>query len=206
MAFAASPIGSGWFDDNVPCTRACPVLTNAGRYVAAIAAGEDELAYRIARLPNPFPSICGRVCAAPCEIACRRGSIDQPIAIRALKRYVCERFGVESGHGSHVYADTIPKAPPRDERVAIVGSGPAGMACAHDLATYGYRPVVFEAQDRPGGMMVLGIPPYRLRRDVLQDEIRAILDMGVELRTGQALGRDFSLRSLRDEGFASVFL
>jgi NADPH-dependent glutamate synthase beta subunit-like oxidoreductase len=182
------------------------VLTNAGRYVAAIAAGDDELAYRIARLPNPFPSICGRVCAAPCEIACRRGSIDQPIAIRALKRYVCERFGVESGHGPHVYADTIPKAPPRDERVAIVGSGPAGMACAHDLATYGYRPVVFEGQDRPGGMMVLGIPPYRLRRDVLQDEIRAILDMGVELRTDQALGRDFSLGSLRDEGFASVFL
>lgn len=206
MAFAANPVGSEWFDDNVPCTRACPVLTNAGRYVAAIAAGDDELAYRIARLPNPFPSICGRVCAAPCEIACRRGSIDQPIAIRALKRYVCERFGVESGHGSRVYADAIPKAPPRDERVAIVGSGPAGMACAHDLATYGYRPVVFEAQDRPGGMMVLGIPPYRLRRDVLQDEIRAILDMGVELRTGQALGRDFSLRSLKDDGFASVFL
>jgi formate dehydrogenase beta subunit len=206
VSFEARPIGSDWFDDNVPCTRACPVLTNAGRYVAAIAAGDDELAYRIARLPNPFPSICGRVCAAPCEIACRRGSIDQPIAIRALKRYVCERFGVESGHGSHVYADAIPKAPARDERVAIVGSGPAGMACAHDLATYGYRPVVFEAQDRPGGMMVLGIPPYRLRRDVLQDEIRAILDMGVELRTGQALGRDFSLRSLKDDGFASVFL
>ena len=206
MRFEANPVGSEWFDDNVPCTRACPVLTNAGRYVAAIAAGDDELAYRIARLPNPFPSICGRVCAAPCEIACRRGSIDQPIAIRALKRYVCERFGVESGHGPRVYADAIHKAPPRDERVAIVGSGPAGMACAHDLATYGYRPVVFEAQDRPGGMMVLGIPPYRLRRDVLQDEIRAILDMGVELRMGQALGRDFTLGSLRDEGFASVFL
>ncbi len=206
MRFEANPVGSEWFDDNVPCTRACPVLTNAGRYVAAIAAGDDELAYRIARLPNPFPSICGRVCAAPCEIACRRGSIDQPIAIRALKRYVCERFGVESGHGPHVYADAIPKAPPRDERIAIVGSGPAGMACAHDLATYGYRPVVFEAQDRPGGMMVLGIPPYRLRRDVLQDEIRAILDMGVELRMGQTLGRDFTLGSLRDEGFASVFL
>ena len=93
----------------MPCTRACPVLTNAGRYVAAIAAGDDELAYRIARLPNPFPSICGRVCAAPCEIACRRGSIDQPIAIRALKRYVCERFGVESGHGPHVYADADPE-------------------------------------------------------------------------------------------------
>ena len=206
MRFGAAGVGAEWFDANVPCTQACPVLTNAGRYVAAIAAGDDELAYRIARLPNPFPSICGRVCAAPCEIACRRGSIDQPIAIRALKRYVCEKFGVESGHGSNVYAGSMPMSPPREERVAIVGAGPAGMACAHDLATYGYRPVVFEAQDRPGGMMVLGIPPYRLRRDVLQDEIRAILDMGVELRTGRALGRDFSLRSLKEEGFAAVFL
>jgi NADPH-dependent glutamate synthase beta subunit-like oxidoreductase/ferredoxin len=206
VAFQAGAVGAEWFDANVPCTRACPVLTNAGRYVAAIAAGDDELAYRIARLPNPFPSICGRVCAAPCEIACRRGSIDQPIAIRALKRYVCERFGVESGMGEHVYRDAAPMAPSRPERIAIVGAGPAGLACAHDLATYGYRPVVFEAQDRPGGMMVLGIPSYRLRRDILQQEIRAILDMGVELRTGEALGRDFTLRSLKDDGFEAVFL
>ena len=206
MRFTTQPVGAEWFDDNVPCTRACPVITNAGRYVTAIAAGDDELAYRIARLPNPFPSICGRVCAAPCEVACRRGQIDEPIAIRALKRYVTERYGVESGHGSHVYRDAAPTSAPRDERVAIVGAGPAGMACAHDLATFGYRPVVFEAQDRPGGMMVLGIPPYRLRRDLLQDEIRAILDMGVELRTNQRLGRDFTLSSLKDEGFEAVFL
>lgn len=206
VAFTARPVSAEWFDDNVPCTTACPVLTNAGRYVAAIAAGDDELAYRIARLPNPFPSICGRVCAAPCEIACRRGDIDAPIAIRALKRYVCEKFGVESGYGARLYKEAAAAAPARSERVAIIGSGPAGMSCAHDLATYGYRPVVFEAQDRPGGMMVLGIPPYRLRRDLLQDEIRAILDMGVELRTGQALGRDFTLRSLKDDGFAAAFL
>jgi NADPH-dependent glutamate synthase beta subunit-like oxidoreductase len=206
VSFSAGAVGAEWFDANVPCTQACPVLTNAGRYVAAIAAGDDELAYRIARLPNPFPSICGRVCAAPCEIACRRGSIDQPIAIRALKRYVCEHFGVESGHGEHVYRDAVPIAPARDERVAIVGAGPAGLACAHDLATYGYRPVVFEAQDRPGGMMVLGIPSYRLRRDILQEEIRAILDMGVELRTGMRLGREFTLRSLKEDGFEAVFL
>jgi formate dehydrogenase (NADP+) beta subunit len=204
-AFAARTVDGTWFDENVPCTRACPVLTNAGRYVAAIAAGDDALAYDIARLPNPFPSICGRVCAAPCELACRRGAIDQPIAIRALKRYVCERFGVEAGAAS-AYAAAAPAAPAREERIAIVGAGPAGLACAHDLATYGYRPVVFEAQDRAGGMMVLGIPPYRLRRDLMEEEIRAILGMGVELRTGTALGRDFSLGSLADDGFAAVFL
>ena len=134
MRFATQPVGAEWFDDNVPCTRACPVLTNAGRYVTAIAAGDDELAYRIARLPNPFPSICGRVCAAPCEVACRRGAIDEPIAIRALKRYVTERYGVESGHGNHVYRDAAPTAPARDEKIAMIGAGPAGMACAHDLA------------------------------------------------------------------------
>ncbi len=206
MTFSARQVGAEWFDDNVPCTRACPVLTMAGRYVAAIAAGDDRLAYEIARLPNPFPSICGRVCAAPCEIACRRGSIDQPIAIRALKRYVCEDFGVESPHGEEVYHRATTIAPPRSERVAVIGSGPAGLACAHDLATFGYRPVVFEAADRPGGQMVLSIPSYRLRRDVLQDEIDAVLNMGVELRTETALGRDFTVRSLRDEGFEAVFL
>jgi NADPH-dependent glutamate synthase beta subunit-like oxidoreductase len=202
--FTARSVDGAWFDDNVPCTRACPVLTNAGRYVAAIAAGDDALAYDIARLPNPFPSICGRVCAAPCEIACRRGSIDEPIAIRALKRYVCEGFGVESQ--ASAYAQAVCLAPRRDERVAIIGAGPAGLACAHDLVSYGFQPVVFEAQDRAGGMMVLGIPPYRLRRDLIEQEIQAILDLGVELRTNQMLGRDFSLASLRADGFASVFL
>jgi formate dehydrogenase beta subunit len=206
VRFAAQPVGGEWFDDNVPCTRACPVLTNAGRYVAAIAAGDDQLAYEIARLPNPFPSICGRVCAAPCEVACRRGAIDEPIAIRALKRFACERHGIESRDGDRTYRAMFPRLAPRDERIAVVGAGPAGLACAHDLAMYGYRPVVFEAQDRPGGMMVLGIPPYRLRREVLQDEVRAILELGVELRTGRRLGGDFSLGSLQDEGFAAVFL
>ena len=161
MTFQAVPVDARWLDANVPCTQACPVLTNAGRYVTAIAQGDDDLAYLTARMPNPFPSICGRVCAAPCEIACRRGLIDEPIAIRALKRFACEHAGVESEEGARMWRRGVELMPRRGERVAIVGAGPAGLACAHDLAAYGYQSVVFEGQDRPGGMMVLGIPTYR---------------------------------------------
>ncbi len=206
MRFQTVPAGGEWLDENVPCTRGCPVLTTAGRYVSAIAAGDDDLAYLTARMPNPFPSICGRVCAAPCELACRRGAIDEPIAIRALKRFACEHGGVESDQGDRMWRRAVRTMPPRAERVAVIGAGPAGLACAHDLAAFGYRPVVFEAQDRPGGMMVLGIPPYRLRREVMEGEIRAILDLGVEIRTGARLGRDFSLSSLRDDGFDGIFV
>jgi formate dehydrogenase beta subunit len=206
VRFQATAIGPEWLDQNVPCTQACPVLTLAGRYVSAIAAGDDDLAYLTARMPNPFPSICGRVCAAPCELACRRGVIDEPIAIRALKRFACEHAGVESQEGEPLWREAVQVMPRRSGRVAVIGSGPAGLACAHDLAAYGYSAVVFEAQDRPGGMMVLGIPTYRLRRDVLEAEIRAILDLGVELRTGMTLGRDFSLASLKGEGFDAAFL
>lgn len=205
MRFRSHAVGAAWYDDNVPCTRACPVLTNAGRYVSQIAAGDDELAFLMARMPNPFPSICGRVCAAPCELACRRGDIDESIAIRALKRWACERAGVESAYAERLWREAVERMPRRGETVGVVGAGPAGLACAHDLAVYGYRPVVFDAADRPGGMMVLGIPTYRLRREILQAEIRAILGLGVELRTEQVLGRDFTLSSLREE-FDAVFL
>ncbi|HZD16565.1 MAG TPA: NAD(P)-binding protein, partial [Actinomycetota bacterium] len=156
MRFQTRPAGPEWFDANVPCTQACPVLTQAGRYVTAISHEDDRLAYLTARMPNPFPSICGRVCAAPCELACRRGDIDQPIAIRALKRFACEAWGVESAAGDSVWREAAAAAPKTGERVAVIGSGPAGMAAAHDLAAYGHSPTVFEAEDRLGGMMVLG--------------------------------------------------
>jgi len=194
----------GWLESNFPCMQACPVHTQAGRYVALIAQGRYEEAYRYARVPNPFASICGRVCGHPCEPACRRGQLDLPISIRALKRFVTERHGPESRNP----VDVFPERPQvtRPEKIAIIGSGPAGMSAAHDLALLGYAVTVFEAAAVPGGMMHLGIPEYRLPRDVLQAQIREILDLGPELRLNSRLGRDFSLEDLRRQGYKAVLL
>jgi formate dehydrogenase (NADP+) beta subunit len=193
-----------WLESNFPCMQACPVHTQAGRYVSLIAEGRYEEAYRYARVPNPFASICGRVCGHPCEPACRRGQLDMPISIRALKRFVTERHGPESRNPVDVFAGTT--RPVRPEKIAIIGSGPAGMSAAHDLALLGYPVTVFEAAPVPGGMMHLGIPEYRLPRDVLQAQIREILELGPELRINARLGRDFSLEDLRRQGYRAVLL
>jgi NADPH-dependent glutamate synthase beta subunit-like oxidoreductase len=194
-----------FYDENIPCLAACPVNTNAGMYVAAIADGDDEMAYLTARLPNPFASVCGRVCAAPCEDACRRGAIDRPIAIRALKRFVTEQYGTERGNGRVWEKVAAAPSVALPESVGIVGGGPAGMACAHDLRRLGYRVTVYEATDRLGGAMWLGIPEYRLDRGVLQADIDAILDLGVEVSFNTRLGVDVSLEELRSRHDA-VFL
>lgn len=198
---------SAYFQRLVSCREACPVHTDAGGYVRAIAEGRYEDAYIIARAPNPFASVCGRVYNAPCEVHCRRGALDAAVAIRALKRFVTERFGVESGRFdiAHVYAERAAVAA-SGKRIAVVGAGPAGLACAHDLALLGFRVTVFEAQQVAGGMLVLGVPAYRLPREIVQAEIDAILSLGSELRLGQRLGRDFSLADLRAQGFAAIFL
>ena len=193
-----------WLESNFPCMQACPVHTQAGRYVSLIAEGRYEEAYRYARVPNPFASICGRVCGHPCEPACRRGNYDLPISIRALKRFVTERHGPESRNPIDVFPDRAPIT--HTEKIAIIGSGPAGMSAAHDLALLGYPVTVFEAAAVPGGMMHLGIPEYRLPRDVLQAQIREILDLGPELRLNARLGRDFSLEDLRRQGYQAVLL
>jgi formate dehydrogenase beta subunit len=195
-----------FYDENIPCLAACPVHTNAGAYVAAIADGDDEFAYLTARLPNPFASVCGRVCAAPCEKACRRGEIDQPIAIRALKRFVTEKYGVEAGSDTWrtVAAPTGPDLP---QSIGIIGGGPAGMAAAHDLRRHGYRVTVYEATAQLGGMMKLGIPEYRLDRALLQAELDAIVSLGVEVRLNTRLGRDISfdeIRSSHDAVFIAI--
>jgi len=175
---------------------ACPAHTNAGRYVALIADGEFEEAYRTAREPNPLASICGRVCAHPCETACRRGDIDKPIAIRALKRFLTEQYGPESRHPVDVNAGRIqPKLP---FRIAIVGAGPVGLSAAHDLALMGYAVTIFEASQVAGGMLYLGLPEYRLPRDVVEAQVREILSTGdITLKLNQAAGRDFTIADLR---------
>jgi NADPH-dependent glutamate synthase beta subunit-like oxidoreductase/NAD-dependent dihydropyrimidine dehydrogenase PreA subunit len=180
-----------------PCQVACPAGTDAGRYVGLIAEGRYDDAYAVAAEVNPFPSVCGWICTAPCEVACRRGTLDEPISIRTLKRFAAE-------HG-HLPAIDRPPAR-RDKKVAIVGGGPAGMSAAFYLAQLGYGVTVLEAMPVPGGMMAIGIPSYRLPREVLQDEIQRILDLGVELRLDTAMGRDFSLSDLEHEGFDAVFL
>jgi NADPH-dependent glutamate synthase beta subunit-like oxidoreductase len=200
-----------YFSRQVLCREGCPVRTDSGGYVQAIAEGRFEEAYLIARAPNPFASICGRVCAAPCEAKCRRGALDAAVSIRALKRYVCEKFGVESENFDlgRVYPQL---RDPRRERigegrkVAVVGGGPAGLSCAHELALMGFSPTVFEAHDIAGGMLVLGVPEYRLPREIIQAEIAAIESLGVEIRRHSRLGRDFTLADLRQQGFEAVFL
>jgi NADPH-dependent glutamate synthase beta subunit-like oxidoreductase len=211
----------------VKCQIGCPVRTDAGRYVQLIAEGRDEAAYLVARSPNPFASVCGRVCAAPCEDACRRGPIDAPVSIRALKRFVTEQYGVESirpdtqdqlrGAGiaeGHRYAGHSPivPAPTGASRstnrpcVAVIGAGPAGMAAAHDLAQLGYGVTVFEAASEPGGMMRFGIPEYRLPRTLLAAEIDRIVRLGVTLTLNRPLDAAFGLAELRASGFDAVFL
>ena len=165
-------------------------------YVAAIADGDDELAYLTARLPNPFASVCGRVCAAPCEDACRRGEIDRPIAIRALKRFVTEQFGPET-ENPLPSSVVEPPAEERGESIGVIGGGPAGMACAHDLRRLGYQVTVYEATDRLGGAMWLGIPEYRLDRSVLDADLDAIVGLGVDVQLETVLGVDVIFDELR---------
>lgn len=194
----------------VKCRDACPVHTDACGYVTAIAEGRDLDAYKIARATNPFASICGRVCGAPCEANCRRGSLDSPITIRALKRFVNEQYGPETGDYTYYREGCNTKMLPPDqgdgERIAVVGAGVAGLTVAHDLVQLGYKVTVFEAHSTPGGMLTAGVPIYRLPRDLVRAEIDAILSMGVKLECNRRLGRDFTIESLRKEGYKAIFL
>ncbi len=194
---ADDPTGPGHAHPIAPCQAACPAGTDAGRYVGLVAEGRYDDAYAVAAEVNPFPSVCGWICTAPCEAACRRGVLDEPISIRTIKR-----FAVEHGKLPPVAAP----ATKRPDRVAIVGGGPAGMSAAYYLARLGYPVAVFEAMPVPGGMMAIGIPEYRLPREVLREEIDRIVGLGVELHLDAAMGRDYTLADLEKQGFRAIFL
>jgi len=198
-------VDQDWLHTNFPCMMACPAHTNAGRYVGLIAEGRFEEAYSYARSPNPMASICGRVCAHPCETACRRGEIDKPISIRGLKRFLTEKYGPESKNHIDINAGrTITRLP---FKVAVIGGGPVGLSAAHDLALMGYSVTIFEAAPVAGGMLYLGIPEYRLPRDVIEAQVREILDIGgIELKLNQAAGRDFTVSDLRRQGYDAILI
>ncbi len=204
-----------YWKQNIKCQTACPVHTDSRGYVRAIAEGDYEKAYWIARNPNPLASICGRICAAPCELSCRRGSIDHAVSIRALKRFVTEKYGVESfGDDHEKFAEELKKrlspgnasiigvAVKLSKPISIIGAGPAGLACAHELALMGYKPVIYEMEKIAGGMCATGIPPYRLPRELLAAEIDAIRALGVEIRLGVQIGKDLSIEKLHAESAA----
>ena len=232
--FSAFVPDLAFYQRAVKCQSACPVRTDARAYVTAIARGDYERAYLIARESNPFASTCGWVCGAPCEAACRRGQIDASVAIRALKRFVNDRYGVYLGEdgrqrrppawpaytgrpdefdpGNTVLPSSLGgieaargRAGPTGRRVAIVGAGPAGLSCAHDLALLGHEVTLFDAASVAGGMLRLGVPEYRLPRPLIDLEIEAILVLGPTLQLNQALGHDFTLNDLRRD-FDAVFV
>jgi NADH-quinone oxidoreductase subunit F len=185
-----------------PCHSTCPIGTEAWRYIAHIARGEYDDAYRVIREANPFPSVCARVCNHPCESKCRAGtSGGQAIAIRALKRFVTER------------ADPMTYEPVREKRatkdspqIAIIGAGPSGLTAAHYLSLKGYRITVFDAERKPGGMMFAAIPAYRLPREVIEREIDALLDENITLKLNTALGGQVTIDSLFNDGYKAVFV
>jgi formate dehydrogenase beta subunit len=184
--------------DCPPCQLACPILTDAREYIQLIAERKFEDAFASIRKLNPLPGVCGRICTHPCEAACKRGQVDEPIAIAALKRFAAD------GCGKDAY-----KAQPSEStghKVAVVGSGPAGLAAAHDLALLGHHVTIFEALSVLGGMLRVGVPAYRLPKDVLDEEIQAILDLGVEVKTGVRMGEEIKLADLFDRGYKAVFL
>ncbi len=179
-----------WFEENIGCENACPVNTRAPRYILAISQGDYDRAFLINREDNLFPAILGRICVHPCEEKCRRGLfIDSPISICSLKRASADHKGSPPPIKKVTHR--------REKRVAIIGAGPSGLSAAHDLARLGYEVTLYESYSIPGGMLNVGIPPYRLPREIVQEAIEEVKKIGVEMILNTPIGQELNLEELR---------
>ncbi len=184
--------------DKSPCANACPGQVNAHAYVTLIAQGRYEDAMQVIMRNLPLPGVLGRICPHPCETACRRGQVDEPVSICALKRFVADTVDLEKL--------PLPEIEKKSEKVAVIGSGPAGLTVAYFLALDGYDVTIYESLSVAGGMLRVGIPDYRLPPEVLDKEVRAITRLGVEIKYDAALGRDFTIDKLLGQGYRAVYL
>lgn len=185
--------------DLVPCREACPAHIDVPGYLRLIAEGKADEANAVVREKVPFPGILGRICIHPCEEVCRRGDVNEPIAICALKRYAADQ---EKG----LWKKEIKVKSDTGKRVAVVGSGPAGLTCAYHLAMEGYQVTIYEKLPIAGGMLSAGIPEFRLPRDIIDAEVKIIKDLGVEIKTNVDIGKDVTVGQLRKEGNKAIFL
>jgi NADPH-dependent glutamate synthase beta subunit-like oxidoreductase len=183
-------------DKTPPCNAGCPAGVDIPVFIGMVGEGKYEEAWNVIREENPFPGVCGRVCFHPCESLCNRVHYDEAVAINALERFVADR--------AMDFEPRLPISGKKEESIAVVGSGPSGLSCAYHVARMGYQVTVFEALPKPGGILRMGIPPYRLPKDILDKEIADIQAYGVEIKTNARLGGDFSFEDLKE--YEAVFL
>ena len=188
-----------------PCKTACPAHIAVQGYLKMAAQGRYTEALALIKKENPFPAVCGRVCNRRCEDACTRGSVDSAVAIDAVKKFIAQK---DLDAATRYIPPVVPASTGEgfSEKIAIIGAGPAGLSCAFYLAEKGYKPTVFEKNARPGGMLVYGIPSYKLEKDVVDAEIEVIRAMGVDIRCGVEVGRDVTLDQLRAEGYKAFYI
>jgi len=196
--FLVQPVDASWLQCNIECQEACPVGTNCRGYLNLAAEGRFEEGYILSRDPNPVAAMCAYVCSAPCERACRRGDIDRPLAIRAMKRFLVE------WHEASGIPDVIPPITPRHEKVAVVGAGPAGLAVSRELATMGYQVTVFDSLPFAGGFMLIGVPAFRLPREAIEMDVRLIERLGVQFVYNTTIGVDITFDQLQRDFDAVV--
>ncbi|HYO41799.1 MAG TPA: FAD-dependent oxidoreductase [Candidatus Limnocylindrales bacterium] len=189
--FLVQPVDASWLQCNIECQEACPVGTNCRGYLNLAAEGRFEEGYILAREPNPVAAMCSYVCSAPCERACRRGDIDRPLAIRAMKRFLVE------WHEASGIPDVMPAITPREERVAVIGAGPAGLAVSRELATRGYQVTVFDSLPFGGGTMLIGVPAFRLPREAIEMDVRLVERLGVTFVFDTTIGIDIPFDDLQ---------